>query len=143
VAAFRVRGTGALRANNSLERTRSAAVALLRRPGILPRRSAHDPLGGVTHMAVFKRIGFLASVALLLVIAAVGFFGQRFFGPLAILGLPFSIPGFLVLGVDEVQERCGYWGEPLYFWLLSLSCAVLFAWLLQRTRGVRHHADAA
>jgi hypothetical protein len=94
-------------------------------------------------MAVFQRIGFLASVALLWLIAAVGFFGERFFGPLAILGLPFSIPGFLVLGVDEVQERYGYWGEPLYSWLLALPCAVLYAWLLQRGRGVRHHADAA
>ena len=94
-------------------------------------------------MAMFKRVGFLASVAVLWFVAAVGFFGQRFFGPLALLGLPFSIPGFLVLGFDEVQERYGYWGEPLFFWLLSLPCVFLFAWLLQRGRGVHRHADAA
>jgi len=94
-------------------------------------------------MSLYTRSGFLGSVVALWLVAAVGFFGERVFFPLLILGLPFSIPGFLVLGVDEVQERYGYWGEPFYFWLLSLPCVLLDAWLIQKARGVRRHADAA
>jgi len=83
-------------------------------------------------MKQIERIGFVGTSAVLWLIAAVGFFGMRFFAPLGLLGLPFAIPSFLVLGIDEVQERYGYWGEPFYGWLLSLPCVFLYAWLIRR-----------
>jgi len=89
-------------------------------------------------MTIFKRLGYFGTVGILWLIAAVGFFGMRFFGPLMVLGLPFSIPGFIVLGTDEVHERYGYWGEPFYFWLLALPCAFVYACIIQKAFRVRH-----
>jgi len=91
-------------------------------------------------MSIIKR--YICTVAVLWLIAGVGFFGMRFFSPLLVLGLPFSIPGFIVLGTDEVQERYGYWGEPFYFWLLALPCALVYALLILRLRRTRHENAA-
>jgi hypothetical protein len=65
-------------------------------------------------MRFFSRLGFFGTTALLWFVAAVGFFGFRLFAPLFVLALPFWIPGLIVLGVDDVQERYGYWGESFY-----------------------------
>ena len=87
---------------------------------------------------VTRIVRYFGVVGVLWLIAGVGFFGMRLFSPLLILGMPFSIPGFIVLGTDEVQERYGYWGEPFYFWLLALPCAFVYAFLIQRLRRVGH-----
>lgn len=81
-------------------------------------------------------VRYLRLVGILWFVAGVGFFGMRLFSPLLVLGLPFSIPGLIVLGTDEVQERYGYWGEPFYFWLLALPCALVYAFVIQRWRRV-------
>jgi hypothetical protein len=95
-------------------------------------------------MKFFHRIGFVGTAGTLWLIAAIGFFGMRFLAALVVFALPFCIPGFLVLGVDEVQERYGYWGEPFYDWLLSLPCVLLYAWLIhRRSRRVVHHDSTA
>lgn len=95
-------------------------------------------------MKFFLRIGFIGTAGTLWAVAALGFFGMRFFAPLLVLALPFCIPGLLVLGIDEVQERYGYWGEPFHGWLLSLPCVLLYAWLIhRRLRQVVRHGNAA
>ncbi len=95
-------------------------------------------------MKFFQRIGFVGTAGTLWLIAAIGFFGMRFFAPLLVLGLPFCLPGLLVLGVDEVQERYGYWGEPLYDWLLSLPFVLVYSWFIhRRSRRVLRHDNAA
>ena len=68
---------------------------------------------------------------------------MRFFPPLALLGLPFAIPSFIVLGIDEVQERYGYWSEPFYGWLLSLPCVFLYSWLIRRRLAARARRSLA
>jgi hypothetical protein len=91
-------------------------------------------------MRFFSRLGFGGTTALLWFVSAVGFFGFRLFTPLWFLALPFWIPGLIVLGADEVQERYGYWGEPFYDWLLSFPCALLYAWLIhRRVRRIAQH----
>ncbi len=83
-------------------------------------------------MRLLARFGFFGWSASLWFVAAAGFFGVKFFPPFVVLALPFMFPGLFVLGVDEVQERYGYWGEPFYDWLLSLPCVFLYAWLIRR-----------
>ena len=70
--------------------------------------------------------------ALLAVLVAALLFGSRFFQPLRYAAFPFCLPGLLILGADETQERFGYWGELVLFWLLSLPCLVIYASLLRR-----------
>ena len=67
-----------------------------------------------------------ATLALLVAVLMVA---SRVFQPLAWLTLPVTWPGFFILGADETQERYGYWGELILFWLCSLPCVVLYAWL--------------
>jgi hypothetical protein len=95
-------------------------------------------------MKFFQRIGFVGTAGALWLLAALGFFGMRLFAPLFMLALPFCLPGFVILGVDEVQERYGFWGEPFYDWLLSLPCALVYAWLihLYSPRVLRHDSAA-
>lgn len=78
-----------------------------------------------------SHLGYIGIVAVLWLIAGIGFFSMRFYRPLLILCVPFIIPG-VILGGDEAQERFGYWGEPFLYWLLSLPCALLYAWLIHR-----------
>ncbi|RYD34841.1 MAG: hypothetical protein EOP87_08430 [Verrucomicrobiaceae bacterium] len=88
------------------------------------------------HINLLNR--WIGIAGVLWLISGVGFFGMRFFAPLMVLGLPFSIPGLILLGTDEVQERYGYWGEPFYFWLLALPCSILYALMIRRFyRAVR------
>jgi hypothetical protein len=82
-------------------------------------------------MKFSKRTEFAATAGALWAVAGIGFFGMRLFAPLFVLALPFCVPGLLVLGVDEVQERYGYWGEPFYDWLLSVPFVLLYARLIQ------------
>ena len=78
--------------------------------------------------------------ALLAVIVAGLLFGSRFFHPFGYAAIPFCWPGLFILGADETQERYGYWGEILLFWLLSLPCVIAYAWLLCRWRQGRRGA---
>ena len=94
-------------------------------------------------MKFFERLGFLATSAVLWLIAAVGFFGMQLFPPLVLLCLPFILPGFIVLGIDEVQESYGYWGELFYDWLLALPCVLLYAWLIRRWFAARARQSLA
>ena len=77
-----------------------------------------------------KRLLRLAS--LLSFIIAVLLAASRVFLPLGWLTLPATWPGVFILGVDENVERYGSWGELVLFWLCSLPCSVLYAWLLDR-----------
>jgi hypothetical protein len=61
--------------------------------------------------------------------------GCRLVPSIGLLALPVSWPGLIILGVDETQERYGYWGELILFWLCSLPCIVAYAWLWCRWRG--------
>lgn len=61
-------------------------------------------------------------------------FGSRFIPGLGYLSLPFSWPGLLILGTGETQERYGYWGELILFWLCSLPCIIGYAWLISHMR---------
>ena len=90
-------------------------------------------------MRLLARFSFLGWSALLWFIAAVGFFGMNFFPPFVVLALPFIFPGLIVLGVDEVQETYGYWGELFYDWFLSLPCVFFYAWLIRRHLLARTH----
>jgi hypothetical protein len=58
--------------------------------------------------------------------------GSRFFQALGYVAFPFRLPGILLLGTDETQERYGYWGEIILLWLLSLPCIVIYASLIYR-----------
>ena len=72
-------------------------------------------------------------VATLLAVLVAGLlYGSRFFQPFGYVALPFCLPGLFILGADETQERYGYWGEIVLFWLLSLPCLVIYASLLWR-----------
>jgi hypothetical protein len=70
--------------------------------------------------------------ALLAVLVAALLFGSRFFQPFGYAAIPFCWPGLLILGADETQERYGYWGEIILFWLFSLPCIIAYAWLFCR-----------
>ena len=74
----------------------------------------------------------LRASALLAVLVAALLFGSRFFQPLGYAALPFCLPGLLIFGADETQERFGFWGEILLFWLVSLPCLVIYASLVWR-----------
>jgi hypothetical protein len=89
----------------------------------------------------FKKAFRLANVLALVV--AVLMVASRLFQPLAWLTLPVTWPGLFILGADETQERYGYWGELVLFWLCSLPCIAAYAWLLCRCwhrRRVAHDA---
>jgi hypothetical protein len=68
-------------------------------------------------------------------------FGSRFVPGLGILSLPFSWPGLLILGADETQERYGYWGELILFWLCSLPCIIGCSWLICQAWQRRSDAE--
>jgi hypothetical protein len=88
-----------------------------------------------THNKAFRLAGVLALfVAVLLV-------GSRVFQPLAWLTLPATWPGFLILGADETQERYGYWGELVLFWLCSLPCISAYSWLICSWRAGARNRD--
>lgn len=70
--------------------------------------------------------------ALLTLLVAALIFGSRFYQPLGYAALPFCQPGLLILGADETMERYGYWGEIIWFTLLSWPCFVLYAALIDR-----------
>ena len=77
-----------------------------------------------------KRTQQLAvAVGVLATITAVLLVGTRIAPGLGLLTLPVSWPGLILLGADETQERYGYWGELILFWLCSLPCIVIYAWL--------------
>ena len=73
---------------------------------------------------LFRVAGALALLVAVLLVAS------RVFQPLAWFSLPATWPGLFILGADETQERYGYWGELILFWLCSLPCVVAYAWLL-------------
>jgi hypothetical protein len=78
----------------------------------------------------FSRI-LQVSVGLAVLVFAL-LFGSRYFQPFGYAAIPFCLPGLFILGADETQERYGYWGEIIWFWLLSLPCVVVYALLLCR-----------
>ena len=84
----------------------------------------------VMETETFKKAFRLASVFALLV--AVLMVAARLFQPLAWFTLPATWPGLFILGADETQERYGYWGELALFWLCSLPCIAVYAWLICR-----------
>jgi hypothetical protein len=88
-----------------------------------------------------KQFQVTATLALLVAVLMVA---SRFFQPLALLTLPATWPGLFILGADETQERYGYWGEMIWFWLGSLPCIIAYGWLLcrwwQRRRAPRDGA---
>ena len=63
-------------------------------------------------------------------VVAVLLFGSRIIPGLGLLSLPFSWPGIFILGADEAQERYGYWGELILFWLCSIPCIIGYSWLI-------------
>ena len=73
-------------------------------------------------------VGVLATITGLLLL------GTRIIPGLGLLTLPVSWPGLIILGADETQERYGYWGELVLFWLCSLPCIIVYAWLFCRWR---------
>jgi hypothetical protein len=77
----------------------------------------------IPHRKAFR----LTSVIALLV--GVLMFASYRFEPLAWVTFPFTWPGFVVLDVEETQERYGEWGELLLFWLCSLPCIAVYSWL--------------
>ena len=90
-----------------------------------------------TPKKLFRVAGTLALLVAVLMVAS------RVFQPLAWFTLPATWPGLFILGADETQERYGYWGELVLFWLCSLPCVVVYAWLLCRwwqRRRVAHDA---
>jgi hypothetical protein len=76
--------------------------------------------------------GVIRVSALLAVLVGALLFCSRFFQPFGYAAIPFCWPGLVILGADETQESYGYWGEIIWFWLLSLPCIVAYAWLLCR-----------
>ena len=92
-------------------------------------------------MRFFQRLGFIGTAIMLWTVSAIGFFGGRIAPPLSVLALPFYPLAALVLGMDEVQEQYGYWGEVFYGWMLSLPLALLYAWLIRRylDHAARHN----
>ena len=88
-------------------------------------------------MRTEKLTRLAVAVAVLAVITAVLLLGTRIISGLGLLTLPVSWPGFIILGADETQERYGYWGELVLFWLFSLPCIVVYAWLYCRWRERR------
>ena len=85
---------------------------------------------------------FRVAVMLAVLVAAL-MVASRLFQPFAWLTLPATWPGLFILGADETQERYGYWGELILFWLCSLPCVIGYAWLLCRwwqRRRVAHDA---
>jgi hypothetical protein len=76
--------------------------------------------------------GVVRVSALFAVLVAALLLGSRCFQPFGYAAIPFCWPGLFILGADETQERYGYWGEIIMFWLLSLPCIVAYAWLLCR-----------
>jgi hypothetical protein len=78
-----------------------------------------------------------AAAGVLATITALLLLGTRIVPGLGLLTLPVSWPGLIILGADETQERFGYWGELVLFWLCSLPCIVLYAWLYSRWRQKR------
>jgi membrane-anchored protein YejM (alkaline phosphatase superfamily) len=87
----------------------------------------------LTRLAVAVVVLAVVTVALLL--------GTRVVSGLGILTLPVSWPGLIILGADETQERFGYWGELVLFWLCSLPCIFLYAWLFCRWRERRSRQE--
>jgi hypothetical protein len=81
-------------------------------------------------MEKFKRVFRIASLQSLVV--AVLLLSSRLILPLSWLTLPATWPGVFILGMDETQERYGYWGELVLLWLCSLPCVAFYAWLLDR-----------
>jgi hypothetical protein len=86
---------------------------------------------------MFSKVFRLACVLALLL--AVLMVASRLFQPLAWLTLPVTWPGLFILGADETQERYGYWGELVLFWLCSLPCIAAYAWLFCRWRRRKRH----
>jgi hypothetical protein len=78
--------------------------------------------------------------AILALLTALLLLGSRLAPAFGLLTLPVSWPGLIILGADETQERYGYWGELMLFWLCSLPCIVAYAWLWCRWRGRRRVA---
>ena len=86
------------------------------------------------HMRLTKlavAVGVLATVTALLLV------GTRIVPGLGLLTLPVSWPGLIILGADETQERYGYWGELVLFWICSLPCVIAYAWVFCRWREHR------
>jgi hypothetical protein len=77
-----------------------------------------------------RKIIWLSAVLALL--TALLLLGSRLVSALGLLTLPASWPGLIILGTDETQERYGYWGELILFWLCSLPCIVAYAWMFCR-----------
>jgi len=93
------------------------------------------------HMRIEQLTRLAVAVAVLAVITAVLLLGTRIISGFGLLTLPVSWPGFIILGADEMQERYGYCGELLLFWLFSLPCIVVYAWLYCLWRERRSGQD--
>ena len=86
------------------------------------------------HMRIEQLTRLAVAVVVLAVITVVLLLGTRIISGLGLPTLPVSWPGFIILGADETRERYGYWGELVLFWLCSLPCIVVYAWLYCRWR---------
>src|SRR5262245_6308758 len=77
-----------------------------------------------------RRFALISAAMALVTAALLGC--SRLISGIGLLTLPVSWPGLLILGADETQERYGYWGELVLFWLCSLPCIVAYARLASR-----------
>jgi hypothetical protein len=80
--------------------------------------------------------------AVLALLTALLLLGCRVVPALGLLTLPVSWPGLIILGADETQERFGYWGELILFWLCSMPCIMAYAWLWCRWWGRQRVSSA-